>query len=61
MIPEETKQHSRNLLMMWFGYKRASDLVPQDSVVKAVELAQNIENNLHDQIINGYMGYKVLP
>ena len=45
MIPEETKQHSRNLLMMWFGYKRASDSVPQDWMLKAVELAQNIENN----------------
>ena len=40
MILDETKQHSRNLLMIWFDYKKAFDSVPHDWILKALELAQ---------------------
>ena len=40
MILDEAKQHRRNLLMMWFDYKKAFDSVPHDWILKALELAQ---------------------
>ena len=40
MILDEAKQHCRNLLMMWFDYKKAFDSVPHDCILKALELAQ---------------------
>ena len=40
MILDETKQHRRNLLMMWFDYKEAFDSVPDDWILKELELAQ---------------------
>ena len=39
-ILHEAKQHRRNLLIMWFGYKKAFDSVPHDWILKALELAQ---------------------
>ena len=40
MILDEAKQHCHNLLMMWFDYKKAFDSVPQEWILKALELAQ---------------------
>ena len=39
-ILDEAKQHRCNLLMMWFGYKKAFDSVPHNWILKALELAQ---------------------
>ena len=60
-ILDEAKQHHRNLLMMWFDYKKAFDFAPHDWILKAFKpllSSSTIENNQHDQIINGYMGHK---
>ena len=40
MILDEVKQHCRNLLMMWFDYKKVLDSVPHNWILKAHELAQ---------------------
>ena len=40
MILDEAKQHRCNLLIMWFKYKKAFDSVPQDWILKALELDQ---------------------
>ena len=39
MILDETNHHRRNLLMMWFDYKKAFDSVPHNWILKALELA----------------------
>ena len=72
MILDEAKQHRRNLLMMWFDYKKAFDSVPHDWILEALELAQvslKIINTIkslmgtwathgpHMGHINGYMGH----
>ena len=40
IILDEAKQQRRNLLMMWFNYKKAFDSVSHDWIVKALELDQ---------------------
>ena len=40
MILDEAKQYRRNLLTMWFDYKKAFDYVPYDWILKTLELAQ---------------------
>ena len=61
MILDEAKQHRCNLLMMWFDYKKSFQfcstwLDPEGTGTSS----STIENNQHDQIINGYMGHKAL-
>ena len=40
MILEQVTNKHRNLLMMWFDYKKAFDSVPHDWITKALQLAK---------------------
>ena len=40
MILEQVRNNRRNLLMMWFDYKKAFDSVPHDWIIKALQLAK---------------------
>ena len=40
MIPEQVRSNCRNLLTMWFDYKKAFDSVPHDWIIKALQLAK---------------------
>ena len=47
MILEQVRDNRRNLLMMWFGYKKAFDSVPHNWMIKALQLSK-----LPSKIIN---------
>ena len=40
MILEQVRNNRRNLLMMWFDYKKAFDSVPHNWIIKALQLAK---------------------
>ena len=40
IILEQVRNNHRNLLMMWFDYKKAFDSVPHDWIIKALQLAK---------------------
>ena len=40
MILEQVRNNHRNLLMMWFDYKKVFDSVPHDWIIKALQLAK---------------------
>ena len=37
---DEVSQNRRNLMMMWFDYKKAFDSVPHDWIIRALQLAK---------------------
>ena len=39
MILDELKHHCRNLLIIWFGYKKTFDSAPHNWILQALELA----------------------
>ena len=39
MILDELKHHCRNLLIIWFGYKKTFDSAPHTWILQALELA----------------------
>ena len=40
MILEQVRNNHRNLLMMWFDYKKAFDSIPHNWIIKALQLAK---------------------
>ena len=40
MTLDQVRNNRRNLLVMWFDYKKAFDYVPHDWVTKALQLAK---------------------
>ena len=40
MILEQVRNNRRNLLMMWFDYKKAFDSAPHDWIIKILQLAK---------------------
>ena len=45
--PNQVKQQRRNLLMMWFDYRKAFDCVPHSWIIKALQLAKVPEKFLN--------------
>ena len=62
MILDELKHHCRDLLIIWFGYKKTFDSAPHNWILQALELA-HVPSKIKKchQRVNEYIGNQITP